>query len=151
MGPERKTLEEQIRQLKLENTIEIIGEASDEQLLNEYQRAHLFILPSIKDRDGYHEETQGVVIQEAQASGTIVIATQTGGIPECVDDGRSAFLVPDRDANAIADVIQTVISQPEQWDAWRRAARNWVEQNFATEVVGQKTWQLYQRLIEAQR
>lgn len=149
VGPERAKLEALVAELGLRDRVRFLGQLNDEELRREYATAHIFILPSIRDEVGHHEETQGAVIQEAQASGAIVISTRTGGIPECVDDGRSAFLVPDRDADAMANIIFEVISSPDQWDEWQRAGRAWVEAHFDTAVLGDKLWALYQEALQA--
>src|SRR5690606_2043888 len=112
-----------------------------------YAKSHIFILPSLKAIDGFHEETQGVAIQEAQASGLIVIATKTGGLPECVEDDRSAFLVEDRNSQAITEKLQWIIDNPEHWNQWQRDARRHVETHFDIDVTGDRLMQIYSDAI----
>lgn len=150
-GPEEEYLRQQIKTLGMEGSIKMLGPLSDTQLAEEYKKAHVFILPSLRDLEGKHEETQGVVIQEAQASGKIVIATNTGGIPECVDDGVSAFLVPDRSASAFEGAILKILKQPHLWKEWQEKARQWVEKHFDINVIGDKQWQLYLQAIQLNR
>jgi glycosyltransferase involved in cell wall biosynthesis len=146
VGPERGALESLSAELGVAGCVHFLGEADDAQLAREYRQAHLFVLPSLRDREGAHEETQGVVIQEAQACGKIVVATRTGGIPECVEDGVSAFLVPDRDAAALAQAIARVAATPARWDEWQRAGRRWVEEKFSIGRIGDRLWRLYNEL-----
>lgn len=148
VGEEKENLIALARQLGIHHRIKFVGQLDDAGLAEEYASAHIFVLPSVRDRVGHHEETQGAVIQEAQASGAVVVATLTGGIPECVDDGRSAFLVPDRNAEALANKIAWVISQHEQWPVWQRQARQWVEKHFDMQVVGDRLWNIYWEAIE---
>jgi colanic acid/amylovoran biosynthesis glycosyltransferase len=147
-GYEKDSLEALIRRLGLENAVHLTGDLTDAELLRQYQEAHIFILPSIFDPEGYHTETQGVVIQEAQASGAIVVATRTGGIPECVEDGRSAFLVPERDSAGLADMIAWLIDHPERWPEWQRAGRTWVEERLSMAEIGQRLWNTYYEAME---
>lgn len=146
-GPEEDALRNQIKMLGMESSIKMLGPLPDIQLFDEYRHAHVFILPSLRDLEGKHEETQGVVIQEAQASGKIVIATITGGVPECVDNGVSAFLVEDRNAAAFEKAILDILHKPEQWQQWQGKARQWVETRYDINVIGEKQWELYQKAI----
>ena len=91
-----------------------------------------------------------MVIQEAQASGVLVAASRVGGIPECVDDGESAFLFPDRDPEAIAGVVGRLLDRPEAWRGWQDAARTWVERRFDIDELGAKLMGLY-AMIRAKR
>lgn len=146
-GPDRDNLEQLATDLGLGDVVSLHTSISETELKEIYSRSHIFILPSLKAIDGFHEETQGVAIQEAQASGLIVIATKTGGIPECVEDGKSAFLVEDRNSQAIADKLQWIINNPEQWNQWQRDARRHVEAHFDIDVIGNRLMQIYSDAI----
>jgi colanic acid/amylovoran/stewartan biosynthesis glycosyltransferase WcaL/AmsK/CpsK len=149
-GKARKELEETVRQMRLENHVRFTGSLVDDDLRVEYEKAHILLLASVNDPSGqYLTETQGVVIQEAQASGTLVIATKTGGIPECIDDGRSAFLVQERDSPALAQKICWVVDHHELWPTWQQEARVWVEKHFSLENIGQRIWDLYDGLLKS--
>ncbi len=147
-GPEGSALGEMSKELGIADRVRFLGELDDEELRQQYGEAHIFILPSLKDRVGRHEETQGVAIQEAQASGAIVIATRVGGVPECVDDGRSAFLVADRDAAALAERIEWIASHPCEWMSWQRTARAWVELHFDMNRIGDQLRNVYQEALQ---
>jgi len=124
-----------------------LGEIEREELKQQYRDAHIFILPSIEDVKGMHTETQGVVIQEAQASGKIVIAAKTGGIPECVDDGTSAFLVEPRNSKILAEKIRWIIENQDKWSKWQVAGRKWVEENYSLEKVGERICDVYRTMM----
>lgn len=142
-GPDRASLEQLATELGLRDVVSFHTTISEAALKEIYSKSHIFILPSLKAIDGFHEETQGVAIQEAQASGLIVIATKTGGIPECVEDGRSAFLVEDRNSQAITDKLQWIIDNPEHWNQWQRDARRYVETHFDIDAIGDRLMQIY--------
>ncbi len=67
---------------------------------------HIFCVPSYK-------EALGVANMEAMAQGVPVISTAVGGIPEVFDNGRCGWMVPPQDVPALAQAIETCISQPE--------------------------------------
>jgi colanic acid/amylovoran biosynthesis glycosyltransferase len=146
-GPDRISLEQLATELGLRDVVSFHTTISEAALKDIYAKSHIFILPSLKAIDGFHEETQGVAIQEAQASGLIVIATKTGGIPECVEDGRSAFLVEDRNSQAITEKLQWIIDNPEHWNQWQRDARRHVETHFDIDVIGDRLMQIYSDAI----
>lgn len=146
-GPEEVNLRAQINALGMQKAITMLGPLTDMKLFNQYRQAHVFVLPSLRDLKGMHEETQGVVIQEAQATGNIVIATKTGGVSECVESGTSAFLVEDRSASAIEAAILRILRQPDNWKQWQEKARQWVESRFDINIIGNLQWDLYQQAI----
>lgn len=148
-GPERNALEALCEDLGISPYVEFYSGLSDQELREMYSNSHIFILPSLKSEDGFHEETQGVVLQEAQAVGLIIIATKTGGIPECIDDGVSGFLVDDRSSSAIAQKLTDVISRPDSWAEYQLAGRSWVEKHYDIDVIGAKINLVYRTLISS--
>ncbi len=150
-GPEKIAILNLIQEEGLLEQVKVLESLNDEELHQQYAQANIFILPSIRDLEGVHEETQGVVIQEAQASGVIVIATRTGGIPECVIDEENAFLVSDRSSDEIAEKVKYIIESPEKWPDWQLKARKHVEENFAIEVLADKLNVIYDEVIEEHR
>ncbi|MDM7859636.1 glycosyltransferase family 4 protein [Alteromonas sp. ASW11-36] len=146
-GPERENIQHLAQSMGIANNVEIHTGIPDEQLAQIYARSHIFLLPSLRSKDGYHEETQGVVLQEAQATGLITVATRSGGIPECIDDGVSGYLVPDRDSDAIADMLTGVIDNQANWQTIQRKARQWVETHFSAEIIGAKMNAVYRDVI----
>ncbi|QPG06403.1 glycosyltransferase family 4 protein [Salinimonas marina] len=146
-GPEGARLEKQVKELGLEKNVVFHGILKGEELRQRYVQSHIFILPSIKG-NGKAEETQGVVIQEAQASGVLVIGTNTGGIPECLDNGTSGFVVPDKNAYAIAEMVTHLFSRKSEWPLIQAKARKWVETYYCADKIGQKMNQYYRLAIQ---
>lgn len=75
----------------------------------------VLVLPS--RREGF-----GLVLAEAMAAGTPVVATRVGGIPELVEDGRTGVLVEPGDPAALARAILVVLDRPEELARNARAA-----------------------------
>ena len=115
-----------------------VGAGADE-LRSLYSRCHIFVLASVaNDGVSEHVETQGVVLQEAQASGCIPIATRVGGIPECINDNVDGILVSDKSDEAIVEAVQFLFEHPEKWRLFQRAGRENVERRFSSEVIGKR-------------
>lgn len=135
VGPDLVRLRELSDLLKVGDHVEFLIGLSSSELGDIYRKSHVFVLASVTSHSG-HVETQGVVLQEAQASGCIVVATETGGIPECVTHMRDAILVKERSSRAIYAAIQYLVSNPEQHQKLRDAGRRNVENSFSADFIG---------------
>jgi glycosyltransferase involved in cell wall biosynthesis len=71
--------------------------------------ADLLVLPS-------HSEGRPMVIYEAMASETAVLASAVGGVPEQVADGETGVLVPPKDPAALTDALESLLADPERLD-----------------------------------
>jgi phosphatidyl-myo-inositol dimannoside synthase len=77
--------------------------------------ADVVVAPSRIGPDGW-TEAQGLSIIEAMAVGRPVVATNTGGIPDTITDGKTGLLVPPEDPNALAAAIAKLVASPD-WAA----------------------------------
>ena len=146
-GPLRANLENLALKLGIMNHVEFLGAVEQNEVLNLYQQAHIFILPSVTASDG-DREGQALVLQEAQATGLPVVSTLHNGIPEGVLDGKSGFLVPEKDVDALADKLEYLIEHPEIWPDMGRYGRKFVEEKYDIKRLNQKLVEIYQNLIE---
>lgn len=103
-GPEREKLEAAARSLGIDERVHFAGQMSDVKPY--YAAADLLVLPS-------HSEGSPYVLLEAMAAGLAIVATGVGGVPEVVQDGVSALLVPPRDAQKMAEAIARVLKDAE--------------------------------------
>jgi glycosyltransferase involved in cell wall biosynthesis len=78
-------------------------------------------------------EAFGMVIIEAGLAGKPVVASYVGGITETVLDGETGLLVPPEDADALANALITLLSQPERAAKMGCRAREHVIQHFPPE------------------
>jgi glycosyltransferase involved in cell wall biosynthesis len=83
----------------------------------------VFVLPS-------DEETFGLVVIEAMAMQKPVIATDAGGVPEIINNGKNGLLVQPKDSSALAESIQKVLDDFSLRNNISIAARERVVQNF---------------------
>jgi colanic acid/amylovoran biosynthesis glycosyltransferase len=128
-GPERQATEGLLRELNLGPAVRLLGAQPRDAVLREMERAHLYIQPSVTAGDG-DEEGIPVALIEAMASGLPVVATWHAGIPEIVADGRSGYLVSERNSHALAERLRHLVEHPEKWDSFGRAGRAIVEERF---------------------
>jgi colanic acid/amylovoran biosynthesis glycosyltransferase len=91
--------------------------------------ADVFVLASHPTRSGRREGIP-VALMEAMMSELPVVASALSGIPELVDDGRTGYLVPSGDPEALADRLERFVGDPELRRAFGRAGRAKVEAEF---------------------
>jgi colanic acid/amylovoran biosynthesis glycosyltransferase len=136
-----------IQQLQCDSVIKLVGGKTEQELIDILKQTHLFIAPSVTARDG-DQDAPINVLKEAMAMGIPVISTLHGGIPELVQNGVSGFLVPERDAEALAEKLGYLIEHPERWTEMGQAGRAYVEQHYDIHRLNDKLVQLYQRLLD---
>jgi glycosyltransferase involved in cell wall biosynthesis len=85
---------------------------------------------------------------EAMASSCPVVATQVGGLPDLIDDGRTGRLVPPRDAEALATAVFDLLGNPKTAGELGQSARESVRQRFTTQRLLSDMDQLYSQLLE---
>jgi len=145
-GPLRGKLKNLTKQLGISGHVRFLGAKTRDQIIKLYSKAHIFMLSSIRNQNG-SEEGQGLVLLEAQSVGLPVVATRVGGIPESVVDGKSGFLVPERDVDALAEKLIYLIEHPEIWPEMGRAGRAFVEINYDINKLNDRLVEIYQQLL----
>ncbi len=96
-------------------------------------------------------EPAGAVVAEGMAMGKPVIATNIGGPPEVIEDGRTGFLVPPGDPVALSEKIALLIQEPERRLAMGRAAREFVLANFSQERDSRRLEAIYEDVLGMSR
>ncbi len=115
--------EEELAPLMLDpRGIEVLGKVSDEQKRRELARADVLCAPSLGG------ESFGMVLTEAFAAGTPVLASDIAGYRDVVRHGRDGVLVPRSDATALAEALRELWLEPDRRrrmgeEAARRAER----------------------------
>jgi glycosyltransferase involved in cell wall biosynthesis len=99
----------------------------------------IVVLPSLS-------EGLPVVLLEAMACGRAIVATQVGGIPEVLEDGRTGVLVAAGDPEALADALADLLDRPEFAAALGRAAAERAAE-FDPERVGALMDDLYRVMV----
>jgi colanic acid/amylovoran biosynthesis glycosyltransferase len=127
-GPLRPRLESLVVDLGLDDIVTFYGAQTSEEIRDLMAASNLFVLASVTVNGD--QEGQGLVIQEAQASGLPVIATEHGPFAEGLLPGHSGFLVPERDVAALADRLTDLIAHPETWSELGRKGREYVMERF---------------------
>jgi glycosyltransferase involved in cell wall biosynthesis len=127
-----------VEQLELKNRFLFLGFREDvPEILSELD---VFVLSSVIE--GFP-----LVTLEAMAAGKPVVVTRSGGPQEVVEDGRTGFLVPPGDSDALAKSITAVLSDPARAAAMGNNAREKVHREFTLEGMVRNYERLYEELL----
>ena len=117
-GPDRERLEQ-----RFGSTATFLGAIPYKQIPAFYHEIDVLVLPS-------HTEGLPRVVLEAQATGTPVIATRVGGIPEVVEDGRTGLLCDARDPDCLAAAIDRLATDGAERSRLAEMGREAVATSF---------------------
>jgi len=131
--------EETLRGWRDEGVVGWLGH--DDDVPSVWARSHVAVLPS-------HREGLPKTLLEAAACGVPMVATDVPGCREVVVDGRNGLLVPARDASALADAIERLVSEPATRREMGRAARADAVAKFSEPVVIERMLALYRSMLE---
>ncbi len=144
IGAEREDVLRYVADPELLRWIDIHGRVSGESLWSELHGADLLCAPSLSG------ESFGMVLTEAFAAGTPVIASNIAGYSDVVTDGVDGLLVPPGDPQRLAEELQRVHHEPERLRTMGEAARR-SAQRYAWPRVADQVTAVYERAIEAPR
>ena len=119
-GDDRARLEALADSLDLGSAVRFHGFVSEEQKLDLMRRTWANVFPSPK-------EGWGITIVEAAACGTLSLASDSPGLRDSVQDGRTGFLVPHGDPEAMAARMAELAADPSIVERLGKAARQYAE------------------------
>jgi glycosyltransferase involved in cell wall biosynthesis len=137
-GVLRNELEENVRLSGLEQSVRFTG--IQPEVANYLQSADLFVLSS---------DTEGIpgVILEAGVLGIPSVATNVGGVSECVIDGETGLLIEPQDEEGLADAIVQLLQNPERRLDMGKKAQRWVCDNFDMNHIAQEYLEFYAKVM----
>jgi glycosyltransferase involved in cell wall biosynthesis len=133
-GAFRRLLEEQVESSGLGGRVVLAGYRPDARAI--VAAADVFVLPSWL-------EGQPLVVLEAMAEATPVVATAVGGTPELVADGETGLLVPPRRPEALADALRDLLADRDRARRLGEAGRQRVMERFSAERVARRVLAIY--------
>ena len=145
-GPLMDELMELAQKLGVAGNVRFAGARTQEYVGDALRRADVFLLPSVTAANGDEEGTPTVLL-EAALCGLPILSTVHSGIPEIVRDGTSGYLVAERDVDALAACLRTLLRAPERRRAMGEAGRAFVEARHVTSVVAERLEQVYVEML----
>lgn len=142
-GPDRESLMRRSAKLGLEDTVVFAGTVPNEEIAPYFQAADAFIFAS-------KTETQGIVVLEAFAGSTPVIAVKASGVEDLVDDGVNGILTRE-DAEEYADRLTDFLNGRDGDSRYREMAGNAFQKAglYREEAVALKAVHYYNIAYEA--
>jgi len=142
-GDYRKPLESLAASLDCGESVEFPAFVAQEEKVERMRRAHVAVLPSLK-------EGWGLTNIEANAVGTTVVAADVPGLRDSVRDGRTGFLYPYGDIEQLAERILTILTDDQLRKRLERGALEWADQfnwdaaatkfeALLTQIVGERS------------
>jgi L-malate glycosyltransferase len=129
-------LREMIKKYQLERDVTIPGPVPFEQLLRLYSEASVMIMTTL-------QETAPMVIAEAMAMRTPVIASNISGIPYMVSPGKSGFLINPHNCKEVADCTARLLGDNPLRKHFQEESRRIAESRWKSEVITNKLIDLY--------
>jgi len=113
-GPDKDILAQISRELGVESSVRWMDFIKEEDLPDFYRAADLFVLCTRENMRRQEVEGFGLVFLEAQACGTPVVGTRTGGITDAIKEGDGGWLIAQDDANALTNIIIKLEETPSE-------------------------------------
>ena len=141
-GPFRGAYEREVSALGVGGAVRFLGFRTDVARI--LAASDVVVLPSVA-------EAFGLVLAEAMAMRTAVVATRVGGIPELVEDGVTGILVPPASPEALAEAILSLLRDPARRMRLGEAGRSRVVEGFRFETMMKGYETLYETLFAQTR
>lgn len=135
-GPLRSKLEQQSKQLNLQDQVLFLGDRDDVPSL--LYQSDIFILPSLQDN-------QPFTVMEAQVSGKPVIVSDAGGIPEMVVHGETGLISPAGNVDSLMANISKVLDDDDYRNRLAHSGKKWAMQEWALPTMMKRTMNVYQK------
>jgi glycosyltransferase involved in cell wall biosynthesis len=140
-----------LRRLAAKRHVEFLGVVPDPDLPSLYRNAQVLAMPSVQ-RTCYGREVEisellGLAAIEAMASGTPVVASRLGGLPEVVEDGVTGFLVEPGDVDELRARLAQLLGDRRLAARLGRNARERFLEKFTWEACAERCLAAYSELV----
>lgn len=119
--------------LGVEDRVIFLSSISNEELKGFYRKSKIFVLTS-RSRKA-HFEGFGLVYLEANANGLPVIGSRCSGAEDAIKDGKTGFLVPQEDVDAIAKKMSDMLESKELWEKMSENGIVWAKWHDWSDVI----------------
>lgn len=142
-GPAEEALRKRASSPPLAGTVEFVGPVFDEEKLEFWRQADIFVFPT------YHREGLPYTVLESLASGTPLITTRTGNIPDAVEHGTHGLFVEPKSSAAVADALVQMLSAPAQLQQMSINCRRTARDRFTVDRLSCDLSVLYRDILDS--
>ncbi len=129
-GPLKEDLQKMAGELGIAGAVEFPGFLNQYELRQQVYAAHVYVHPSRTSSDGNREGVPNAML-EAMSTGTPVVATRHGGIPEAITDGVNGMLVDEGDDTTLGNTVLRLLKDPTMALAIGAGGHEVVKQRFS--------------------
>jgi phosphatidylinositol alpha-1,6-mannosyltransferase len=133
-GPDRDRLRGLAQRHGVADDVVFTGPMAPDEVPAHHAAADVFALPCRTLAGGLDVEGLGIVLLEAAATGTPVVAGRSGGAPETVRPGETGRLADGRDVADVADTVARLLADPEVAGRMGAAGRRWMRADWTWEA-----------------
>jgi len=141
-GRDRAAMETEVREQGLEEHVRFCGFRAD--IHDVFAAMDLFVMPS-------RNEGIPLVLLEAMYFGVLILATDVGGVPEVIEDGRNGTLVPPEDVEALVGGICALLADREKAERMIREGKETILREFTLDQWIGRIEDLYDEVKTGQR
>jgi len=139
-GPEKEAIEEQTRQLGLEQHVRPAGFIETAEVMRYYQAADLFVMVSYCPENPSDFEGFGIVYLEAAYWGVPSVAARFAGPEEVIGDGETGVLVDPSDPSRLVTTLRDLLQNPSKTRRLGEAARQQVLKKYTSEAMARQLY-----------
>jgi phosphatidylinositol alpha-1,6-mannosyltransferase len=141
-GGDEPRLRNLARSLNLHDRCIFTGYISEDELVDHYNLADVYIMPSREIGEKGDVEGFGITFLEAGACGKPVVGGRSGGVPDAVVDGQTGILVDPTDVDQIAEVLSQLLTDEPYARRLGQGGRQRVLETLQWRHIAQRCLQL---------
>ncbi len=141
MSAEMRKVKKLCSDLGMDDLVLFLGKRAQETLPYYYSAADMLIMPS-------YYESFGMVALEAMACGTPVIASQVGGLPYLVQDGKTGFVVPGGDPDALVEPLNRLMNDEALREKMGNEAAEYARK-YSWDLIAEQITHVYKELLKS--
>jgi glycosyltransferase involved in cell wall biosynthesis len=141
-GPAEAVCRQRVRALDLEDQVSFIGPVFGEAKIRFWRDVDIFVFPT------YHPEGLPYTVLESLASGTPMVTTRAGGIPDAVADGVHGFLIEPHNPEMIADSLQRMLSDRDSLRQMSAACVQRAKEHYSVDRLARQFSNLYKAVLK---
>ncbi|NVO02407.1 MAG: glycosyltransferase [Bacteroidetes bacterium] len=134
-------LKSRVKELQIEDKVLFAGFVNHSEIVSYYNNIDIFVVPSIR-------ESFGVSVIEASACELPVIVSNTGGLPEVVENNSTGFIVPPQNSKAIAEAIEILLNDKMLISEMGKAGRKMVETKYNWPICVERMIDIYNKALK---
>jgi len=141
-GPLQKQLKVYIREMGLNNYVDLFGFVPQDEIKRYLSGADIFVLPCIVAENGDRDGLPNVIL-EAMLMGVPVISTPVSAIPEVIEDRVTGMLVKEKDSQTLANAISELVNNRELYDKIVENSKRKILKEFSIQKSTEKLVEVF--------